>query len=180
MRRQIFITLVLLGVVALAALQLTGNLSGRRMRVMYGTYASPILPLSPPTAPNTASLQTSLDRISRTALDGQWAAAVHEVHRLEAPVRTIGADSSGSLQIEQAISRGIEALHVRALPGTHRVCWRQRKNSRDILASCGRDEITKGSGKHSPFTLTLLFWLRPFLALHLLAILLLLVLLLPA
>ncbi|HHT72322.1 MAG TPA: hypothetical protein GX008_01240 [Firmicutes bacterium] len=116
MRRQIFITLVLLGVVALAALQLTGNLSGPQdegnvRNVRFTDFA----PLSPPTAPNTASLQTSLDRISRTALDGQWAAAVHEVHRLEDLWRTIGADSSGSLQIEQAISRGIEALHVRVL-----------------------------------------------------------------
>ena len=39
-------------------------------------------------------------------------------------------------------------------------CWRQRKNSRDILASCGRDEITR-EWKTSP-SLTLLFWLRPF------------------
>lgn len=122
MRRQIFITLVLLGVVVLAALQLTGALTrSQEQGDVRNVRFSEFTPLSPPTTPNTASLQTSLDRVSHTALNGQWAAAAHEVNRLEDLWRTIRAHSTDSLQIEQAITQGIDDLHIhvlaRNLPG---------------------------------------------------------------
>lgn len=116
MRRQIMITLVLIGVAVLAALQLIGALTdpggdGSVRNVRFSDYA----PLLPPTAPNTAVLQASLDRISRTALDGQWAAAAHEAGRLENLWLAMRAGAGGALQIEQDITAGITELQMHVL-----------------------------------------------------------------
>ncbi|MGI6147926.1 MAG: hypothetical protein GX195_12875 [Firmicutes bacterium] len=116
MRRQIFLTLILVGVAVVATLQLTGGFSrpSDDDSGIKNVRFNNLTPITPPAA-NTAGLQASLDRVARTALEGQWAAAALETNRLEDLWQTIRLGSVGSLQIEQAINQGIEDLHVNVL-----------------------------------------------------------------
>ena len=115
MRRQLFVSLVLLGAAMLVVLQLTGNLSGPGV-VDNGNNVrmAEFTPSTPPALPNIPNMQTSLDRVSREALDGQWVAASAEVTRLENMWRSLRADGA-TLEIEEAISKGIESLHLNVL-----------------------------------------------------------------
>jgi len=116
LRRQIFLTLILVGVAVVATLQLTGGFSrpSDDDSGIKNVRFNNLTPITPPAA-ISAGLLASLDRLARTALEGQWAAAALETNRLEDLWQTIRVGSVGSLQIEQAINQGIEDLHVNVL-----------------------------------------------------------------
>ncbi len=130
MRRQIFISLVLLGVVVLAVLQLTGGLTGPQphddnSEIRLTEFAPP----NPSAVPSVSSLQTSLDFICREVLDERWAVAAQEVMRLENMWRNMRA-SGPVLEIEESISKGIENLHLQIL----------RQNTQGVLDAA--EELT--------------------------------------
>ena len=115
MRRQIFISLVLLGVVVLAVLQLTGGLTGPRPQNNGSQIRlTEFTPPNPAVVPGVGSLQTSLDFICREALEERWAVAAQEALRLENMWRSMQVKGP-VLEIEESISRGIENLHLQIL-----------------------------------------------------------------
>lgn len=112
MRRRLFLSLVVLGVLALGVKFLTGqgviserNPGGEMRFVEY----SPLTPQGTAKTPAT-QLQNSVDRVSEASLNGQWITASRAVQQLSDSWERFRPTNGKTLTIENDIENTIQTL----------------------------------------------------------------------